>query len=101
MAIIIDNVVEESEKIVMKDDGKGHFVTIPTVLISREDGLKILDYVGQNPIIMVSFDLKVTTRSNVSLWIDVLDHKNYIFLRNFHSYFKKIASDSTKFFIFS
>jgi len=95
LAVIIDNVVEESESIVMKDDGKGHFVTIPTVLIGREDGLKILDYISQSPIIMVSFELKVASRSDVTLWVDVLDHKNYIFLRNFQPYFKRIAEDGT------
>ncbi len=39
----------------MKDDGKGHFVTIPTVLINKEDGQKILEYINQHPIISVSF----------------------------------------------
>jgi hypothetical protein len=94
LAIIMDNVVESPERIVMKDDGKGHSVTIPTVLISKEDGLKMLEFINQNPIIMVSFDLKVTPRSNVTLWLDVLDHKNYIFLRNFNFYFKKMVNDS-------
>ena len=83
----------------MKDDGKGHFVTIPTVLISREDGLKILEYISQSPIIMVSFELKVAQSSDVTLWVDVLDHKNYIFLRNFQAYFRRIAEDSTSLII--
>jgi hypothetical protein len=95
LAIIIDNVVEQSESIIMKDDGKGHSVTIPTVLIGREDGLKMLEYIAQSPTITVSFELKVAQRSDVTLWLDVLDHKNYIFLRNFQSYFARIAPDST------
>jgi hypothetical protein len=81
LAIVIDNVVERSENIVMVDDGKGHFVTIPTILIARADGLKLLEYIEKNPIIMVAFELKVTARSDVKLWVDILDHRNFIFLR--------------------
>lgn len=95
LAIVIDNVAERSESIVMADDGKGHFVTIPTVIINRSDGLKILEYIGQNPIIMVSFELTVTPRSKVTLWLDILDHKNYIFLRQFQPFYRRIAADST------
>lgn len=94
MAIIIDNKVERPEDVVMIDDGKGHSVTIPTVMVGKEDGLKMLEYINQNPIIMVSFELKESARSNVTLWIDILDHKNYIFLRTFQSYFKRIADNS-------
>lgn len=81
LAIVIDNAVERSENIVMVDDGKGHFVTIPTILIAREDGLKLLEYIQKNPIIMVAFELQVTARSDVKLWVDILDHRNFIFLR--------------------
>ena len=42
LAIIMDNIVEQPGSIIMKDDGKGHSISIPTVLISKEDGLKIL-----------------------------------------------------------
>lgn len=35
LAVIIDNIVEKSQDVVMVDDGKGHFVTIPTVLIGK------------------------------------------------------------------
>lgn len=56
--------------------------------------MKMLEYINQNPIIMVSFELKESARSNVTLWIDILDHKNYIFLRTFQTYFKRIANNS-------
>lgn len=78
----------------MRDDGKGHFVTIPTVLIGKEDGYKILEYASQHPIISVAFELTEKEKSDVTLWVDVLDHKNYIFLREFQSYFNRIEQDS-------
>ncbi len=55
----------------------------------------MLEYMNQNPIIMVSFDLKPSSRSNVTLWVDILDHKNFIFLRTFQSYFQRIKDSST------
>lgn len=44
----------------------------------------------QHPIISVAFELIEKEKSDVTLWIDVLDHKNYIFLREFQSYFSRI-----------
>lgn len=49
---------------------------------------------SQHPIISVAFELTAKERSDVTLWIDVLDHKNYIFLREFQSYFNRVQSDS-------
>ncbi len=35
----------------------------------------------------------------MTLWIDILDHKNYIFLRKFQPYFNKLSKDSKPLFI--
>ena len=42
LAIIMDNKVESPGDIVMIDDGHGFQVIIPTILISSEDGNKLL-----------------------------------------------------------
>lgn len=44
MAIIVDNREEDVSKIVMSDDGSGAGLRIPSMLISWEDGQKIIDW---------------------------------------------------------
>lgn len=46
MAIIIDQYVEESEELVMADDGTGHSLTIPSFIIKKVDGDLIKQYLN-------------------------------------------------------
>jgi hypothetical protein len=50
----------------MKDDGKGHQVKIPTVLISLEDGLILVEALKQGGVVL-SVTFQVETRSASSL----------------------------------
>lgn len=43
---------EQIQKIVMADDGHGHEVKIPSILVSREDGEKLIDAARQEPVIV-------------------------------------------------
>ena len=54
MAIIMDNVVEDIGRIVLADDGRGGQVSIPTVMISKEDGNKILEYLNRRTKVVIS-----------------------------------------------
>ena len=45
MAIIVDNHKENITNIVMSDDGSGAGLRIPSVLISKEDGDKIINFI--------------------------------------------------------
>ena len=45
MAIIVDNHVENVTNIIMSDDGSGAGLRIPSVLISKSDGDKIIDFI--------------------------------------------------------
>ena len=38
LAIIMDSIDENPERIIMADDGRGQLVHIPTILINKEDG---------------------------------------------------------------
>lgn len=45
LGIVIDNNKEESpDTLVMSDDGTGAGIRIPSMLISKSDGMKLLDY---------------------------------------------------------
>ena len=63
--------------------------------ISEEDGEKILSFAEQSVAVSVYFDVVERKRANVSLWIDVGDHRNFVFLREMHEYLKKIESHCT------
>lgn len=44
VAIIIDDFEEDIENVIMSDDGTGGGIRIPSMLIGRTDGKKLLDY---------------------------------------------------------
>lgn len=44
LAIIVDTKKEDVNKIVMSDDGSGAGLRIPSMLISYEDGQKLIDF---------------------------------------------------------
>jgi len=48
VAIIIDDSIENIETIIMSDDGTGGGIRIPSMLISREDGKKLIDYLKRS-----------------------------------------------------
>lgn len=48
MAIIIDSVEENEDRIIMIDDGFGSNIHIPTVMVEKEDGDHLLEYLKRN-----------------------------------------------------
>lgn len=48
-AIIIDNKYENIDSIIMSDDGNGGSVHIPSVLIGKSDGNKVIKYIKAHP----------------------------------------------------
>lgn len=48
LLIIVDNRDEKVESIMMADDGNGYQIDIPSILISKSDGEKILTYLSKS-----------------------------------------------------
>jgi hypothetical protein len=48
VAILVDNSDEEIENIVMSDDGTGGGIRIPSMLISKSDGKKLIDWLQRS-----------------------------------------------------
>lgn len=46
LGIIVDNARENITRIVMSDDGSGAGLRIPAVLISKDDGDKLIDFIS-------------------------------------------------------
>ena len=44
VAIIIDDSEEDIENVIMSDDGTGGGIRIPSMLIGKTDGKKLIDY---------------------------------------------------------
>ncbi len=45
VAIIIDDGEEEVESVVMSDDGTGGGIRIPSMIISKRDGKRLIDFI--------------------------------------------------------
>jgi hypothetical protein len=72
LAVIMDNREEDPGSVVMVDDGRGMQVGIATVLISEEDGRKILEVVEQEQVVVsVSFEVVVREKVALQLWTDI------------------------------
>lgn len=44
VAIIVDNTEEKIENIIMSDDGTGGGIRIPSMLVGKEEGQKLINY---------------------------------------------------------
>lgn len=73
----------------MSDDGTGRKVRITTLFIKVEDVTKLAAL--SNPKIKVNFELQQSNKSTLNLFLSSSGKQNYIFLRNFRSYYNKIA----------
>lgn len=89
----MDSRSEDVGSIVMVDDGRGFQVTIPSILISQEDGQLILTALAANRVVaVVSFEVVVQSVATLQIWTDISEHSNFVFLRNFLPYYNKIKS---------
>ena len=71
VALIGDNQVELSEKLVMSDDGSGHSINIPSFLIRKEsaDEFKTFSSDGQRLIVKIEIETALSNNTvQVDLW---------------------------------
>ena len=75
-ALIVDTRLEDSENIVMADDGLGHTINIPSFMLRRDVGQAIKEYAVQadeeSPVVVkISIDVHVSeTEAMVDLWYE-------------------------------
>jgi len=74
LAIIMDNVPENTGYLTMKDDGKGYRVKIPSILISIEDGEALQKAASNNVTLKVVFETSKSDRVNLTLWLEASIH---------------------------
>lgn len=91
MGIVIDNTEEDIENLVMTDDGSGAGIRIPSMLISKKDGIKLLDYLATasedelSQIAMIAeFDIsRPDNRVEYDFWFTQTDDKAMEFMSDF------------------
>lgn len=71
LAIIMDNVYENTAYLTMKDDGTGYRVKIPSILINIKDGEELIRQAATQPIdLKISFSNSKSDRVNLTFWLE-------------------------------
>lgn len=100
VAIIFDNTDEDVENIVMSDDGTGGGIRIPSMLISKEDGKKLKDFILRGSdveldqiAIMAQFIMdKPDDRVEYDMWYTSSNDRALDFISDFKEYDEKFGS---------
>lgn len=75
---------EQVQKIVMADDGSGHKVTIPSVLISSSEGQKLIDAVKREPVLVeLAWDIPRGQVVVADFWMSSGSRESSEFLERF------------------
>jgi hypothetical protein len=91
LGIVIDTSDEDIEKVVMTDDGTGAGIRIPSMLISKDDGEKLIKYLKTAPkaeineiAITATFDItRPDNRVEYDIWMSSSDQKMLDFATEF------------------
>lgn len=88
-AVIVDKesssmTAEQVQKIVMADDGYGRKVTIPSMLISRSEGQKLIDMAREGPVIVeLAWDIPRGEAVLADFWMSSGSRETAEFLQRF------------------
>jgi len=91
VAIIVDDTSEDIENIIMSDDGTGGGIRIPSMLISKDDGRKLVDFLKRanqeelnSTAIMAEFIMdKPDNRVEYDIWFTSSNDKALDFISDF------------------
>lgn len=84
---------EEIQRVVMADDGEGHSVKIPSVLISRFDGQKLIDAIHRGPVIVeLAWDIPRGQVVVADFWMSSGSQESSEFLERF-----KVCAETLKY----
>ena len=103
MAVIIDDSVEDVNKVIMSDDGTGTGIRIPAMLIGRKHGQILKDFLTKQPLSISSkaslsaeFVFKnQDNKVNWELWYTSTNDKARDFIRNFRDDAQMMNSEAS------
>lgn len=94
IALIINNVPGNPKSFSVTDDDTtdSDNILIPAILISKEDGNAIKQYILSNPTEKVQIHIEVSIQRSeivtIDLYTDVIEQTSYILLKEFYSYYQ-------------
>ena len=99
LAMIVDNKKEDVSKIVMSDDGSGAGLRIPSMLISYEDGQKLIDFMKSSDkktkdqiSVVVEFKMqRPDNRVEYDIWYSSNNDLVLDFIQDFHEVDRKLG----------
>lgn len=97
LAVFFDNVASDDlETTIIKDDGTGSDIHIPSIMISKQDGDKIIAYRDAHPDKAITalqhFDLhKKKKVVEMGIWTAACDNQGKQFLSDFSKYAKRLG----------
>eukprot|EP00930_Biecheleria_cincta_P004028 TRINITY_DN104933_c0_g1_i1.p1 TRINITY_DN104933_c0_g1~~TRINITY_DN104933_c0_g1_i1.p1 ORF type:complete len:495 (+),score=73.25 TRINITY_DN104933_c0_g1_i1:32-1486(+) len=84
-----DLTAKDMANIIVADDGYGGSIHIPSILVSKEDGNKLIRAVKANvasPVVVeLAWDLPMDSVVTLDLWMSSASHESNIFLKEFAS----------------
>ena len=100
VAIIIDDQEEDVENVIMSDDGTGGGIRIPSMLIGKTDGKKLIDFLTKSNdeelkqiAIMAEFRMeKPDDRVEYDIWFTSSNDRALDFISDFAEYDKKLGT---------
>jgi len=94
VVIVVDDTEEDVENIIMSDDGTGGGIRIPSMLIGKNDGKKLIDFVKRGSdqeldqtAIMAGFEMeKPDNRVEYDIWFTSSNDRALDFISDFEEY---------------
>lgn len=102
VGIVIDSSDEDIQYVAMSDDGTGAGIRMPSMLISKKDGLKIIDFLKTaskeelaSAIIMAKFEMsRPDDRVEYDIWLSSSNDKALDFIQDFGKLDEKFGRDA-------
>eukprot|EP01017_Pseudomicrothorax_dubius_P003929 TRINITY_DN10686_c0_g1_i1.p1 TRINITY_DN10686_c0_g1~~TRINITY_DN10686_c0_g1_i1.p1 ORF type:complete len:460 (-),score=98.88 TRINITY_DN10686_c0_g1_i1:140-1519(-) len=91
LVIVINDDLRKPSEINMGDDGYGSTLGIPSIIISMDDGRKLVDYITRTDerpktSLSVKFELPKASRVEYMFWMSSSDATSYNFINRFHKF---------------
>ena len=102
VGIVIDSSDEDVKYVAMSDDGTGAGIRMPSMLISKRDGLKIIDFLKtaskeelSTMIIMAKFEMsRPDNRVEYDIWLSSSNDKALDFIQDFGKLDEQFGTDA-------
>lgn len=102
VGVIIDDIAENTDRIQMSDDGTGGGISIPSMLISKVDGEKLLKWMKNSSkaelskvVVMAEFDLaqNVDNKVDYEFWMTSSSNRALDFIEDFQQFHEMLLRE--------